>query len=447
MNLETLFSDFDELRLTSSRTDKSTILDAILDSENATLLKTISEFVFDPYRKVYVKVTEDVLDHADPDFIFDTIDSDEEIWGHFSLLLRKLEQRSITGNEARRQVASFLASVADDYREWFIAILNKDLKIGVGRALIEQHIPDVAPKFDVQLCPSKQWDGLTIPDGGFFVSPKIDGIRGIIGPFGDNDSYVSLSRKGLPLYNTEHIVEELAGFAQTFFRRNDVWPVFDGEFYTHGWELSSSITSTQSKHPEATRLQYHVFDFITMPEWIRGQCKAELHFRNKILGNVLTYASDSIVVVPSLLSLDAEEIQFISSSYVDDGYEGSVLKGAHSLYEFKRSKAWLKFKPFHDDDLLIVGLECGWMDSNNNFYDENDPRVDTSSATKIVKSLIVERGGVRTNVGSGLSRDQRVQFAQQRNLLLGKIATVRYQRVSNDGALIFPRLKGIRTDK
>jgi hypothetical protein len=443
MNLQSLFSDLEDLRLTSSRTDKSTILDAILDSENADLLKSISEFVFDPYRKVFVRVTEDLLYHASHDVDL-SLGSDEEIWGQFVVLLRKLEHRSITGNEARQQVASFLVSVPGDYREWFIAILNKDLKVGVGRALIEQHIPDVAPKFEVQLCPSKQWDGFTVPDGGFFVSPKIDGIRGIIGPFGDEEQYVSLSRKGLPLCNTEHIVDELKGFAETFHRRNDVWPVFDGEFYTHGWELSSSITSTQSKHPEAHRLQYWVFDIITMPEWVRGRCKAELHFRNKLLANVLSYVSDSIIVVPSILSVDADEIQLISSSYVDEGFEGSVLKGSRSLYEFKRSKAWMKFKPFHDDDLLIVGLDYGYLDSNNNLYGEDDPRVD-SSARRVVRSLIVERQGIKTNVGSGLSREQRVQFAE--NLPIGKVATIRYQRVSNDGVLIFPRMKGIRTDK
>lgn len=447
MNLETLFSQFAEIQDTRSRSEKDEVLSEILASDNGDALRDLAKFVYDPYRVIYVRVTEDVLDFADKEAT--SLGSDLDVWGAFKSLLHLLEARAISGHEARRHVATFLATIPSDYREWFVAILNKDLKIGVGRKIIEKHISDVAPKFSVQLCPSKQWDGYTIPDGGWMVSPKIDGIRGIIGPFGNDlggslHGYRALSRNGLPLYNTEHILIELVGFANTFYRRNDVWPVFDGEFYTHGWELSSSITATQSKHTEAHRLQYHVFDIITYPEWVAGKCKAEAHFRDVMLGNILTYASDSIVHVPSIITVDPEEARMITQAYVDDGYEGAVLKGVGSFYEFRRSKAWVKFKPFVDEDLIVSGLELGWLDSAGRMYDDGDPR---ASGDQVVKSLIVDRQGVKTNVGSGLTHLQRRVFCASPEKVVGKTATVRYQRISEDGCLIFPRFKGIRTDK
>lgn len=446
MNLLALFDQLDEIRSTKSRTEKDEVLESILASENADLMKAIAAFVYDPYRKVYVKVSEDVLAFADDSL---NLASDADCWGQFTVLLRKLEHRAITGHEARRQVAVFLESVDPDYHEWFVAILNKDLKIGVGRKIIEKHIPDVAPKFEVQLCPSKQWDGFTVPPGGWMVLPKIDGIRGIIGPFGDDPDgplhgYVALSRNGLPLYNTEHIVTELSLYGAGFYVKNGVWPVFDGEFYTHGWELSSSITSTQTKHPEAERLQYHVFDIVTYPEWIRGQCKAEAHFRDVLLGDTLPVPGGPIVHVPSIITVDPEEAKLITQAYVEDGYEGAVLKGVHSLYEFKRSKAWMKFKPFEDADLPVVGLDLGWLDSQGQMYEDGDPR---AAGTRAVRSLIVDINGVKTHVGSGLTHDQRKDFCAHPEKVVGKTATVRYQRVSEDGRLIFPRFRGVRLDK
>jgi DNA ligase-1 len=444
MDISALFEQLEDIKATSSRSEKDVILSEVMASDNADLLQQIASYLYDPYRRIYVRVTDDIGEYADSQM---SLQTDADVWGQFVTLLSKLETRSISGNEARRQVAIFLESIPEEYVEWFTGILNKDLKIGVGRKILEKHIPYIAPHFSPQLCPSQQWDGRLIPPGGWLVSPKIDGIRGIVGPFGPDLSvhgYTALSRKGLPLYNTEHIVQELAGFAETFHRRNSVWPVFDGEFYTHGWELSSSITSTRTPHPEVAKLQYYVFDIITHPEWNRAQCKAAAQFRDSMLSKVLTYSSDCIVHVPSILSLDPEEVRIITETYVDDGFEGAVLKGAESLYEFKRSRAWMKFKPFLDEDLIVSKVDLGWLDSQGRMYQDNDSR---REGTRAVRALIVERNGVETHVGTGMTHDQRRLFCEHPELVVGKTVTVRYQRVTEDGRLIFPRLKGVRSDK
>lgn len=448
MDLWELFDRLDVCRQESSIAAKHQVLEDILSSENSKVFRQIAGFVYNPYRKVHIKVTDDIIFHETicdyPKF------TEEEAWGAFCAMLHDLEERKITGNLARRRVAGFFARLPDQYHDYFISILNKDLKIGVARKIIEKHIPDVAPKFDVQLCPSKQWDEVTVPRGGWFVSPKIDGIRGVVGPFGadPNDKYYgykALSRNGHELHNTEHILEEISAWSHAFYRRNSIWPVFDGEFYTHGWEMSNSIVSTSKRsHPEAGRLQYHVFDLITHTDWSRGICGAEACFRDQALSRLLANASSKIVHVPSILSVDPEEVKLLTEAFVEQGYEGSVLKGYHSMYEFKRSKAWMKYKPFHDVDVIVTKILYGRLDSDGNMFKTSDPR---ATGSKIVRSLVVDCGGVETQVGTGLSQEDRISLAEDPAAVIGRTITVRYQRISEDGKLIFPRFRGIRLDK
>jgi len=450
MHLLALFDDLDACRAESSTRGKHDILSGILQSENAAVFRDIAEFVHNPYRKAHIKVTDDTLFFATEVLQDFPLYSDAVAWAEFKSLLAQLEQRVITGHLARKKVSSFFARLPPEYHDYFVGIINKDLKIGAGRKIIERHIPFLAPKFEVQLCPSKQWDGRTIPPGGWLVGPKLDGIRGVVGPFGDNPDdkthgYVALSRNGHALSNTEHVIDELSHVAKRFYDKNDVWPVFDGEFYVHGWELSSSIVSTKKiSHPEAHKLQYHVFDIVTHPEWVAGRCKALAHFRDSVLDATLVDTSERIVHVPSMPTEDPEEAQMISQAYVDDGYEGSVLKGRNSLYEFKRSKAWMKYKPFHDIDAMVTKNVYGKLDSAGNMYETHDPR---ATGSQVVRALVVCINGVETHVGTGLSQAQRVDLAKDPSQVIGKTITVRYQRVSDDGKLIFPRFKGIRFDK
>lgn len=453
MYLLELFDQLDQCREESSIASKRSILDDILNSQNAEVFKSIVSFVFNPYRTSGLKVNKDLvlfLDE-DADLLIDDYQAytDDEAWGQFCSILHDLETRQLAGNAARSRVAHFFVRLPDVYRDYFVGIFNKDLKIGVGRKILEKHVDLAIPKFEVQLCPSKQWDESLIPRGGWLVTPKIDGIRGVVGPFGDPEDsyhgYKAMSRNGHLLYNVEHILAELSSVAATFHRRNSLWPVFDGEFYLHGWELSNSIVSTQKRgHPDAGKLQYHVFDFLTHADWLKSRCAAEACLRDKALSRILAYSSDVVVHVPSILSVDPEETRFITQAYVDDGYEGAVLKGYHSRYEFKRSKAWMKYKPFHDADVVVTKIVYGMLDNAGRMYDASDSR---AVGDRVVKSLAVSIGGVESHVGTGLSMQQRREMAKDPACVIGKTARVRYQRISEDGRLIFPRLLGVRADK
>ena len=112
-----------------------------------------------------------------------------------------------------------------------------------------------------------------------------------------------------------------------------------------------------------------------------------------------------------------------------------MIKNPEAVYECKRSVAWLKLKPFIEVSLTVVGTEEG-----------------TGKNLGRLGALIVEGTDdgklIRTNVGSGLTDDNRIEYWSSRDNLVGNIVEVRADAVTQnqDGSysLRFPRLKGFR---
>lgn len=108
------------------------------------------------------------------------------------------------------------------------------------------------------------------------------------------------------------------------------------------------------------------------------------------------------------------------------GLEGIMLKTWDHLYQCKRSWDWCKVKVFETEDLEVVGKVEG-----KNKY------------TGKLGALIVNRAGVRTEVGSGYTDEQRQQFWE----CPPKWIEVKYQQALKSGALRFPVFVRVRDDK
>ena len=112
-----------------------------------------------------------------------------------------------------------------------------------------------------------------------------------------------------------------------------------------------------------------------------------------------------------------------------------MIKDPEAGYECKRSVAWLKLKPFIEVSLNVIGTEEG-----------------TGKNAGRLGALIVEGVDdgktIRTNVGSGLTDEQRTGFWQFRDDCVGMVAEVRADAVTQnqDGSysLCFPRFMRFR---
>jgi DNA ligase-1 len=153
---------------------------------------------------------------------------------------------------------------------------------------------------------------------------------------------------------------------------------------------------------------------------------------HEMLPNVTCLANE-------LVDLDTAEGQLrfkeINAQAIVGGYEGIMIKDPEAPYECKRSHAWLKLKPFIEVSLEVQDVEEG-----------TGRNLDRLGA--LVCSGNDDDKSINVNVGSGFSDNDRIEFWNNRNSLIGQIIEVRADAVTQnqDGtySLRFPRFKGFR---
>jgi ATP-dependent DNA ligase len=120
-----------------------------------------------------------------------------------------------------------------------------------------------------------------------------------------------------------------------------------------------------------------------------------------------------------------------------------MIRDETSCYNGKRSYDIQKIKSFFDSEYTVIGVETG-----NKKMLVDKVMVDQ----QCVKSLIIEHKGSKTNVGSGLSDEQRLLLFAHPEFIIGKVITIQYFEESvdsktNNYSLRFPTLKIVHGDK
>lgn len=262
---------------------------------------------------------------------------------------------------------------------------------------------------------------------GWFVEPKINGNRGLI--IIENGTIRTISRNNKPIYNTDYIQQVIlkAGIDNV---------VLDGEFYTshsklnNDWSTTTSILRTQTKHEAAHDINFWVFDMIPLVSWKRGIEDVPLHRRkNELLLTVNKISHSSIIYVAHRTVGNSGNILWYLNQEIEAGWEGVVFKNPQSFYECKRSSNWLKLKPVHTEEYLILGVQEG-----------KGKYVGTTGA------ILIDVKGVVVSVGTGMTDLDRDEIWKDRELLKGVMLEVSYQTKTKDGSLIFPVFKRIRWD-
>lgn len=445
MSIAFLLDKLDDIKDTSSRLDKEELIDEILSSSSSHQFSRLVSFIYDPYRRLGVKVTSSMVDSSHELSCDLGASTDDKVWSHFWSILESMESGELTGKSARTAIVDFLAKLYPDHIEWFSQFFNKKLKAGIGRRTLEKFLgSDFAPKFDVQLCRTYDCSDLCKP---YLIQPKLDGLRGVVSRFPNfNGEMVALSRNGKQLHNVGHIVAQLSSLESSIG-----YPcVFDGEFYADNWEVSMGILSRSTRsHDKLDSLKYHVFDVLPLVEWVSSSFTESLARRYSKLTSAEKHSS--VIVVPSVTARLYSDIESITGEYLESGWEGAILKDPDSMYSFDRSASWLKHKDVKEVDAEIVGVKLGLHDSRSNvILQEGDPAWHSSPGKHVVRAIVVDPGtGVLTSVGSGLKLKDRYDFLElhEKGGLLGRVAEIVYQNATPDGKLRFPRLKRMRDDK
>ena len=348
-----------------------------------------------------------------------------------------LEQRKLTGNEARERVQSLCDQATNDqWNHWYRRILIKDLRCGVTEKTINKQAPEYkVPVFECMLADDSKKHEKKMK-GKVFLEPKLDGVRVLVICDVDKDEVTLYSRNGKELTNFPLIK---VNFDTVMLEQLPQSYVFDGEVMSDDFQsLMKQIHRKEGA--ETDKAVLHLFDCLPLNAFKNGKYKLPLDQRRKELSNFKF--PNNVEVVPHVeVNLDTQDGQDRFTDYnrmcVDKGYEGIMIKPTNGIYECKRSSLWLKVKPFIEVSLKVVDVEEG-----------------TGRNVGKLGALIVEGTDmdkfIRTNVGSGLTDENREEFWKDKDKLIGQIVEVRAdaitqnQESNNEYSLRFPRFLRFR---
>lgn len=178
------------------------------------------------------------------------------------------------------------------------------------------------------------------------TQPKLDGVRCLAQWEGDKVELTS--RSGKP-YNCPHITAELEQILPKEI-------ILDGELYVHGETFQAVTRLVKKVREDSTKIKLWTYDLVNTENldlpWVTRRETLKEFFEDKEF-ETLSYVEYKTVE-------DEQSVYDLQASYVQEGYEGAIVRLATGVYRWGyRSDALLKVKTFQDDEYPVVGYKAG----------------------------------------------------------------------------------------
>ena len=411
----------------NSNNDKLDVLrDYTTDQEVLQALR----YVYSPFKQYYV-TSKNLKKRSD------LVSPIGNQYGSIFTLLDTLNDRVITGHDAIAAVNRFILENRQ-HEELIYNIIDRNLKTRSTASMINKIVPGLVPTFDVALAATydektKKKVDLDVDD--WYLSRKLDGVRCLA--FFDNFGNVTFkSRSGKPF-------DTLGKVAQELEKLNLYNTVMDGEICIvdeNGDEdFQSIIKEIKRKDHTIENPLFQIFDMISLEDFENKTSREKLSERldnlHMVMERIENLAYNKVLEQDLVTSWDMFESKM--NLAVQSGWEGLMLR-KDEKYKGKRSNDILKVKKFYDEEYVVVDLE-------------NSPNrviVDGVEVEEMMlKNVIIEHKGHRVQVGSGFTIDERRNFFQNPDKILGKTITVQYfeETTNQNGthSLRFPVVKAV----
>jgi ATP-dependent DNA ligase len=279
--------------------------------------------------------------------------------------------------------------------------------------------PMLAQKYE----PTKKNTRIEFP---CFVQPKLDGLRCVV-YLGADGKIVTQSRTGGQFDHLSHIKNcaQLRAIFEKYPRL-----VLDGELYTRDIPFESLAGLIKKKKVSAEDLKqlecvgYHIYDCICLEN-----PAATFYERNELLRGLAAAAAHPIHFVETAFITSAD-FRAHFQKYIEDGYEGAMLRNRNSPYKQNNRSADLqKYKEFQEEEYTIVDFTQG-------------AGRDEGTIIWVCETPSGERFSVRPRGSVEYRRDL---FENGREYLGAKL-TVIFQELSTFGVPRFPVGKCVRID-
>lgn len=243
------------------------------------------------------------------------------------------------------------------------------------------------------------------------VQSKLDGCRAIC-LIGKDEEVHILSRGGKE-YNVPHLRE----WAE---RHRDLLPL-DGEIYNHKELTFQQICSAVKCYsPLTDKLQYVVYDKPVLDMSNRNRW-AELL-------TDLENADEPIKLCQTVVVHSFEEIERWHDYFVQQGYEGAIIRNMDAKYTSGYSGNLMKLKKFDTTEFVVADvIEAEGRDKGTALF------------------ILNAQGGNRFHARPTGSKALRAAYLKDRESLIGKPCTIRHFGYTDGGVIPrFPVALGIR---
>jgi len=253
-------------------------------------------------------------------------------------------------------------------------------------------------------------------DGVVYVQPKLDGMRCIATK--ENGKIILKSREGKLIETVKHIETALSGIMEGTY--------LDGELYSHGKNFQENMRLIKKyREGETEDIHYHVYDVIN-----------QFPFHQRVLTGDILFTKP-LVLVKSYLVKDEQELNKLHSMFLNEGYEGTMIRHGQEGYKVNgRSDNLLKYKDFIDITLPVKDVipnDVNPLHGSFIYYWKG------ATGHPLGKDIL--------GCGMKFSHKEREEILKNKSDYIGKTTEVRFFEYSEDGVPRHPVCHGIRLDK
>lgn len=253
-----------------------------------------------------------------------------------------------------------------------------------------------------------------------YISTKFDGIRALV------IDGVVYSRSLKPIRNKH--VQKLFGKPE--------YNGFDGELIVgniYAKDVFQKTTSGVMSEDGTPDVTFHVFDLWNLPD-------EDYESRQRVLQDLLLQDETMSNVVYTMIHKcqTVEDLDFFLKHEEKVGGEGLIGRNPKGRYKYGRStpkeQFSMKFKFFQQEEFEVVGFNERMHNTNEQKrdelgYAERSSARDGLVPTNTLGSLVLKYNDTTFSCGTGFDDKLRKEIWDNKELYLGKLASIRYMSV------------------
>lgn len=181
----------------------------------------------------------------------------------------------------------------------------------------------------------------------------------------------------------------------------------DGELYNHSINFQKIVSKV--------RRSVNIIDDENIQFWAFDKPDRTKFFDDRIQ-EISSFANERLIITPTYKPLVADDniINAYHKRFVNEGYEGTMIRNRFSFYEFKRTWNLMKLKTFYDLEVMIVEIIEG----------EGKYLGMLGAMIGVVENHEIIPPGTMVGIGTGFDDQQRKDYFNKS--VIGKLATIKY---------------------